>query len=839
MKFEHARSRSAEMLAFAMVLAASLALELVTTKTHGWDQTHLNVTYAWTALALVVYGCLSWRRAPRIKPLWATVILIMAMLVSLVVRRVAIDEDKMDLPLELLLLTALRDAALTAAAMGRSPRAQRVAASSSLAVAVLAFSLGSGGWLFFAMLACLVAGAGWLMAGSWLDTQGRAIATTRVTIPWFPLIAGCCGTVLLVLAGALVYPDQVESLEVFAMSWQKLSPKSLNAFQRTRKAFRSPFQTMADLTDLKYGSADGGGEFGAGAAAGPGNAAMQGSLAQMVESGFIGAGGQRAAVRHFSIVRSGPALEIPDSILQQALFQTSRQLPLHMPVTTYDRFDGVRWRPEDSFLGPRMASQIFGGKGQTTIFSELPFSLDPQELAEAEARAEAAARTDGSGDIIDRARREATRMLALWGGGGRVVEPEIREMSARHLGRLLTVPADGQILESQYLITPYDLAKLTEKLQNDPKLLARFQEAVNAAKDEKMQDIMREYLQWRCEEGSAVLPPRIARLLAKWTAGKRPGWEQIEAVILGLRGHCRHDPQATVPENTLDPTFHFLLRSRCGPDYLFASTAVVLLRGLGYRARMVGGFYARPEKCSLWTGRSAVHGDDVHYWTQARLGDGTWVDLEPTPGYDMPEVEVPWSEWAGDLVRRACQWSLHSQQSLVLLLVVVVAAFAWRRRIADRLATVLWRARLLGNANRAVLATWRLIERRARLVRRPRQPGTTLQVWAGQLLLNRPEALPSLVELADLADWAAHAPGGLESRQRHNQADVRALCRSAASSCTMARLRTPTTTTRARSARPFLPPLPTRGLPDDSHQHALLLRRRRRRSPHRLAARCT
>lgn len=838
MKCEHARSRTAEILAFVMVLAASLALELVTVRTHGWDRTHLNVTIAWTALALIVYAGLSWWGVRRIKPLWATGGLIAAMLVSLLVRRLAIDQDKMDLPLELLLLTALRDAALTAAAMGCSHRTQRVAASSSLAVAVLAFSLGSGGWLFAAMLVCLVAGAGWLMAGCWLDTQGRAIAATRVTVPWFPLITCCCGTILLVLAAAIVYPDEVESLEVFAMSWHKLSPKSLNAFHRSRKAFRSPFQTMADLTDLKYGSAEGGGEFGAGAAAGPGSGAVQGSLAQMVESGFIGAGGQRA-VRRFSIVRSGPAVEIPKTIIQQALFQTSRQLPLHMPVTTYDRFDGKRWRPEESFLGPRMASQLFDGKGQTTIFSELPFSLDPQELAEAEARAEAAARADGAGDIIDQARREAARMLAQWGGGGRVVEPEIREMTTRHLSRLLTMPANGEVLESQYLITPYDLIKLTEQLQKDPKLLARFQEAINASKEEKMQDVMREYLHWRCEQGSVVLPSEIQRLLTKWTAGKRPGWEQIEAVILGLRSHCRHDPQAVVPENVLDPTFHFLLRSRRGPDYLFASTAVVLLRGLGYRARMVGGFYARPEDRSFWTGRSAVHGDDVHYWAQARLGDGTWVDLEPTPGYDMPRAEVPWSEWAADLVHRASQWSLSFQESLVVLLAVFVAAFALRRRIADRLATFLWRTRLLGNANRAVLATWRLIERRARLVRRPRRPGTTLQTWAGQLLVHRPEAIAPLVELADLADWATHAPGGLESRQRHNRADVRALCRSAASSCTMAQLRAPTMTSRARSARPFLPSLPTRGLPDDSHQHALLLRRRRRRSPHRLAARCT
>ncbi len=833
MKCELARSRSAEILAFLMVLAASLALELVTVRTHGWDQTHLNVTLGWTAAALALYGWLSRRQAPRIKPFYLTCILVLVLGISILVRRLATDGDKADLPLELWMLTALRDTALVAAGLGCLHHAQRLAATSSLSVAVLAFALGGGGWLFVAMLACLVAGVGWLMAGAWLEAQGRAAPSTRATLPWFPLIGACGATLLLVLVAALVYPEEVESLEVFAMSWHKLSPKSLNALQRHHTRY-STFQTMADITDMKYGGAEMTGNFTADGSAGAGGAASQAALAQLMESGFVGAGGARATSR-FSIVRSGPAGDVADAILQQALFQTSRQLPLHMPVTTYDRFDGVRWRPEQSFLGPRMAAQIFDGKGQTTIFAELPFSLDPQEIAEAEARA-AAAQNDGSGDIIDQARRGAARILAQWGGGGRIVEPEIRQMSERHLSRLLTAPANGETPESQYLITPYDLARLTEQLQKDPQLLARFQEAL-ASKEEDLHEVMREYLRWRCEEGSTVLPLEISRLLTKWTVGKRPGWEQIEAVVAGLRSHCLHDPEAGVPQNTLDPTFHFLLRSRRGPDYLFASTAVVLLRGLGYRARMVGGFYARPEKRSFWTGRSAVHAEDVHYWTQARLGDGTWVDLEPTPGYEMPQSEVPWSEWAAGLCRRTCDWSRNSQAALLVVWVLLVAAFALRRRIVERFSTLVWRTRLLGNTNRAVLATWRLIDRRARLVRRPRQPGITLQAWAGQLLAHRPEVVSPLVELADLADWAAHAPDGLASCQRCNGADVRALCRSAAACCTMTGLRTPSTTPRARSARPSYPTLPTRGLPDDSHQHALLLRRRRRRSSHRLAAR--
>ena len=106
-------------------------------------------------------------------------------------------------------------------------------------------------------------------------------------------------------------------------------------------------------------------------------------------------------------------------------------------------------------------------------------------------------------------------------------------------------------------------------------------------------------------------------------------------MIEGLRGYCAHDPEITVPLDTPDTVRWFLMESRRGPDYLFASSAAVLLRSLGYPSRMIGGYYARPENYNRLTGRTAVTAGDVHYWTQTRLADGTWVNLEPTPGYEL------------------------------------------------------------------------------------------------------------------------------------------------------------------------------------------------------------
>ncbi len=129
-----------------------------------------------------------------------------------------------------------------------------------------------------------------------------------------------------------------------------------------------------------------------------------------------------------------------------------------------------------------------------------------------------------------------------------------------------------------------------------------------------------------------------------WVAGLPEGWGQVEAVIAALRAGYAHDRSATAPPACTDVVAEFLLRSRRGPDYLFASSAAVLLRSLGYPTRVVSGLYAAPGRYDPRTRHTPVTGDDVHFWAEVRLPDGRWVAVEPTPGYElMPPVRA-WSE---------------------------------------------------------------------------------------------------------------------------------------------------------------------------------------------------
>jgi transglutaminase-like putative cysteine protease len=75
---------------------------------------------------------------------------------------------------------------------------------------------------------------------------------------------------------------------------------------------------------------------------------------------------------------------------------------------------------------------------------------------------------------------------------------------------------------------------------------------------------------------------RIDALAREWAADYPSGYRQVAAIVSHLRsGEFTLDSASAVPAECNDSAAHFLLRSRRGSDYLFASSAAVLLRSLG------------------------------------------------------------------------------------------------------------------------------------------------------------------------------------------------------------------------------------------------------------------
>ena len=119
----------------------------------------------------------------------------------------------------------------------------------------------------------------------------------------------------------------------------------------------------------------------------------------------------------------------------------------------------------------------------------------------------------------------------------------------------------------------------------------------------------------------------------KWTFGKTKGWEQIEAIVRHLREEYTLDDDARVTGDTGHTVSEFLFETKRGPDYLFATAAVWLLRSLDYPARFVSGFYAKPERYEARTGLTPILSEDVHCWAEVLVQRDYWVTLEPSPGY--------------------------------------------------------------------------------------------------------------------------------------------------------------------------------------------------------------
>lgn len=266
---------------------------------------------------------------------------------------------------------------------------------------------------------------------------------------------------------------------------------------------------------------------------------------------------------------------------------------------------------------------------------------------------------------------------------------------------------------------------------------------------------------------------RVGTLARDWANGRERGWRQIEQVVTRLREHVTLDRNAT-----LDPSAHpvhdLLFASRHGADHQIAGAAVLLLRSLGYPARLVSGLYADESGIDDRSGFAALGADDVHFWIEVRLADGTWVTVDPSPGYPMLNLPTPPGEWLAGVWNDTRQLVTANALTFVAGLVGAGALFVLRRQVIDGLATAA--CVLRGCEPHRVL---RVIELRSRLLGRPRNHSVPVGQWLGAL-----DADPTTLSFAHaLNRWLYRGPADL----RHD--DARATARVALNTLTLRALR--------------------------------------------------
>ncbi|RLS40070.1 MAG: transglutaminase domain-containing protein [Planctomycetota bacterium] len=295
----------------------------------------------------------------------------------------------------------------------------------------------------------------------------------------------------------------------------------------------------------------------------------------------------------------------------------------------------------------------------------------------------------------------------------------------------------------------------------------------------------------------------VRSLAEKWTQGIPHGYRQIEAICQQLRTSYTVDRSAHAPEDCPFPVGHFLFESKRGASYHFATAATMMLRSLGYSTRLVSGFYANPERFDVAKGHTAVHSSDTHFWCEVYVGAGTWVTLEPTPGY---EVLTP----PPGLLRRTlmfaadcAQWMLRHWMFVSITSVVFVMAFINRYRLADLGSTQKWRLFPARSSRGRVIQTMRLLERRFRFAGLARPSGVTFTTWFRRQqprIETCPETPLAVNEFLQLADWAVYGVDDLKTAMI--AAEVETACGKFIRLFTLEKLQNSATKSRQATAAP-------------------------------------
>ncbi|HRK29752.1 MAG TPA: transglutaminase family protein [Tepidisphaeraceae bacterium] len=242
----------------------------------------------------------------------------------------------------------------------------------------------------------------------------------------------------------------------------------------------------------------------------------------------------------------------------------------------------------------------------------------------------------------------------------------------------------------------------------------------------------------------AHIEPELAAWANRMTFGTPRGWPQVLALMRSLQESAHYDPSWCSPR----PAFETLQRDGRGNDYHFATAGVLGLRSLGYPARLASGVFASADRVNEQSGWAQLNRDDLHCWVQIRMSDGTWIDLDPTPGFPLLAVPMNWRQqfhnWAQQAATRAKrQW------------VAIISAFCFlgvvwfgRRQWLDGVAT-----RILHIRGPTPARVARLIERRASLVGRKRAAATPVGKWLHTLGSSR-----SILELIDAMNQQLYCP---------------------------------------------------------------------------------
>jgi protein-glutamine gamma-glutamyltransferase len=259
---------------------------------------------------------------------------------------------------------------------------------------------------------------------------------------------------------------------------------------------------------------------------------------------------------------------------------------------------------------------------------------------------------------------------------------------------------------------------------------------------------------------------QIDLLCAGWTKDVPRGFEQVKAIIEGLRSHFEYDRQWTTVETPESPVpLQQFLESRRGPSYLFATAATQLLRRLGYETRLTTGFYVNSKHYLSAEREIGILPQDAHVWLELRIAENYWIPLEPTPGFQSEPLSVGW--WYS--VKKA-RYAIA--QTVLLILATGLLLHLTKGLLLEIISQAAWPLMALVSDRNRVVWLARLLDLRSRLAGMPRQKSLALRAHLRGLRTTLPGEIDSKLDVyCQAADRLCF--GG---DQKLTQVDQQAIC---------------------------------------------------------------
>lgn len=733
----------------AMAGLACIAVELAVRGLHGpVDVRAFGAGVAVVSMVVLAGGELLRRRWPSVgetsrgRVLWVCGSVAAAVATEVGVRAVTGDL----LLLDAFLLIVLRDVVIALAMLSHHPDARPACVGFATFIVVFASASAHAIWAQGFVIAFAVIGVWWLVGSHWETLEQRLEASSRRSLPRRWLLA----LPLAVLAILVVMPvsaRQIRQADGFmpTSGGQRDSSSAatsgvgdgdalvagLDNIRSFAPLENAPFMTshepsLYDVFDDTYNE--------------PVKKSKNERAISLVNQGQVRQEDHSMATskrpgREFSTVRKGgaPSRRRIADLNSHAVLQVKGRVPVHLKLESFDRYDGIEWQPEETpswqgglslkaagarnwlMVEPNTRCDIYG---DPETHSLRIIRLDTNRIP---------ATTRLAGVHIDHLDRTD---LFRW------AQPGILQMDREKLPELLTVHVQSQFVD------PWTVTESFPRFRGGPDD-CRF-------------------------VGDDPQSQAVKALVESWVAGVPRGSKQVERVIERIRNDYVLDSEARASPGCSHSVAEFLLETRRGPDYLFASSAVCALRSLGYAARLVSGFYADPQRYEARSDHTAVMASDVHVWAEVHAGLGHWMPVEPTPGYMLLE---PRRGVVRHIARAATvAWAAIVGHPFVTAAVIMMAAVLfWHRRfLIDMADEWLWRLRTARSGTAAsataIMTAVRLLDRRCGRAGLPRPRHLTPARWLSMLheriaIAVPGAAAPAIVDaFVDAADIAFYAP---------------------------------------------------------------------------------